>query len=127
MVEVEEPNGWVHVPLSDEPGYGFGLMLTQLLRFPRSPPPSSLVRTVYAHLLQVAILANHQNGRDSHVRQVKVFAPARCGPVPPPFRLGFSSASQQSNWRRRGGGARLWDDGLLHVLSHPLMRRSGTR
>lgn len=52
-VEMEEPNGWVHIPLSDEPG------------------------TVFGHLIQVAVLANHQNGRDSHVRQVKVFGPSR--------------------------------------------------
>jgi hypothetical protein len=34
-------------------------------------------RTVFGHLVQVAVLANHQNGRDSHVRQVKVFGPSR--------------------------------------------------
>lgn len=28
-----------------------------------------------ALILQVLILSNHQNGRDTHVRQVKVFGP----------------------------------------------------
>lgn len=32
-----------------------------------------------AYFLQIAILANHQNGRDSHVRQIRVFGPRRCG------------------------------------------------
>ncbi len=28
-----------------------------------------------AHLVQVAILASHQNGRDTHVRQCKIYGP----------------------------------------------------
>jgi anaphase-promoting complex subunit 10 len=30
-----------------------------------------------AYFLQIAVLANHQNGRDTHVRQIKVFGPRR--------------------------------------------------
>lgn len=35
------------------------------------------VRFVRAHMVQVVIHTNHQNGRDSHVRQVKVLGPTR--------------------------------------------------
>lgn len=28
-----------------------------------------------AHLLQIAVRASHQNGRDTHIRQIKVFGP----------------------------------------------------
>jgi anaphase-promoting complex subunit 10 len=28
-----------------------------------------------AYFLQLAVLSNHQNGRDTHVRQVKIFGP----------------------------------------------------
>ena len=34
-----------------------------------------LISPVRAYVLQIAILSNHQNGRDTHVRQVKLFGP----------------------------------------------------
>lgn len=37
--------------------------------------PLYVHRPVKAFLFQVAILTNHQNGRDTHIRQVKVFEP----------------------------------------------------
>jgi anaphase-promoting complex subunit 10 len=43
-------------------------------------------------MIQVAVLANHENGRDSHIRQIKVFGPrpdaAACAG------LGFPDGSQ---------------------------------
>ena len=56
-VELEEPQGWVVIPLN-----GSGSMMST----------SGFVRT---HCLQLAVLSNHQNGRDTHLRQVKVFGP----------------------------------------------------
>lgn len=50
---LEEPAGWVVVPLHPPDGRD----------------------CLAAHLLQVAIISNHQNGRDTHVRAVRVFAP----------------------------------------------------
>jgi len=50
-----------------------------------------------AFMLQIAVLSNHQNGRDTHVRKVKVFGPrqdgtrAMAGPLPG----GFSSLPLQ--------------------------------
>ena len=44
-------------------------------------------RPIHTHVLQIAILANMQNGRDTHVRQVKLFAPLTdpLDPSSPPF------------------------------------------
>lgn len=28
-----------------------------------------------AYLVQLAVISNHQNGRDTHIRQVKIFGP----------------------------------------------------
>jgi len=51
--ELDEPGGWVHLPLV-----------------------AKGKKAKRCHLLQVAILTNHQNGRDSHLRQVKVYGPS---------------------------------------------------
>jgi anaphase-promoting complex subunit 10 len=55
VVSPVEPTGWLTVPL-DRGG-------------PNEDQP------LRAHLLQLAILSSHQNGRDTHVRQVKVYGP----------------------------------------------------
>jgi len=52
-VELNEPNGWVKIPLAAADG-------------------SAPLRT---HLVQIVVLANHQNGRDTHLRIAKIFAP----------------------------------------------------
>mmetsp|Transcript_40000 Transcript_40000/g.66838 ORF Transcript_40000/g.66838 Transcript_40000/m.66838 type:complete len:178 (-) Transcript_40000:32-565(-) len=52
-VTVEEPKGWCTVSVSSASGKG----------------------CLRAHLLQIAILANHQGGRDTHVRQIKIYGP----------------------------------------------------
>ncbi|CAA16839.1 anaphase-promoting complex substrate recognition subunit Apc10 [Schizosaccharomyces pombe] len=52
-VQVEEPTGWVHVPVGD---FGRNGLLD-------------------VHLIQIKILANHQSGKDSHVRLIKIYAP----------------------------------------------------
>lgn len=54
-VEVDEPSGWVKIPLIK----------------PHSQEPLS------AFFLQVAILANHQSGRDTHVRLIDVYGPRK--------------------------------------------------
>jgi anaphase-promoting complex subunit 10 len=52
-VELTEPTGWIplHLAPNDESGF---------------------LRT---HLIQIQIISMHQNGRDTHIRQVKVFGP----------------------------------------------------
>ncbi|KXS13001.1 galactose-binding like protein [Gonapodya prolifera JEL478] len=57
-VEVDEPCGWVEVDVRVEGREGER-------------------RPLRAHMLQLAVLANHANGKDAHVRLVRVFGPRR--------------------------------------------------
>lgn len=52
LVELLEPNGWVHVPLRNRSN-----------------------RMVKAFMLQIVIISNHQNGKDTHLRQIKIHSP----------------------------------------------------
>ncbi|GAQ80988.1 Anaphase-promoting complex subunit 10 [Klebsormidium nitens] len=54
QVDLEEPVGWIYISLR--------------------PNDSSSV-FLRAYLVQVAVLASHQNGRDTHMRQVKIYGP----------------------------------------------------
>ncbi|XP_063690189.1 anaphase-promoting complex subunit 10-like [Bolinopsis microptera] len=65
-VEMVEPSGWINVDLD-----------------------SGKDDSVRAFMLQVAILSNHQNGRDTHLRQVKVYTPALS--TPSQLNLNFTS------------------------------------
>lgn len=44
-----------------------------------------------AYCLQLAVMANHQNGRDTHVRGIKVFAPQQDAMQPLNQDIGFST------------------------------------
>ncbi|VVA99471.1 unnamed protein product [Arabis nemorensis] len=59
-VELVKPTGWVCVSLSG------------------TDPREFFVNTF---MLQIAILSNHLNGRDTHIRQIKVYGP-RPNPIP---------------------------------------------
>ncbi|AQK91907.1 anaphase-promoting complex subunit 10 [Zea mays] len=59
-VELAKPVGWVHISLS-------GI-----------DPRETFIHTF---MLQIAVLSNHLNGRDTHVRQIKIYGP-RPNPVP---------------------------------------------
>ena len=93
VVELNEPQGWVIVSLltSSQPAQG-----------PRAgaaaaadePGAASYPAPLRCHMLQIAVIANHQNGRDTHVRQVKIYGPRQC--VPPPPRRGRSDPAHRS-------------------------------
>jgi hypothetical protein len=83
LAELEEPCGWVVVPLRP-PGGG---------------------RSLSAYLLQLAVLSNHQNGRDTHVREAKVYAP----------RAGSGGGGGGGSGRGRGGGGEAAGKGGLAV------------
>ncbi|KAI8542479.1 hypothetical protein RHMOL_Rhmol08G0140900 [Rhododendron molle] len=56
-VELVKPTGWVYISLSG------------------NDPRETFVNTF---MLQIAVLSNHLNGRDTHVRQIKVYGPRLC-------------------------------------------------
>lgn len=64
-LEFHEPTGWVIVPVVGCPD-----------------PLDGKIHPVKAHMLRINILSMHQNGRDCHVRNLKVFC-ERNAQVPP--------------------------------------------
>ena len=70
VVELNEPAGWVVIPLKDI--------------------DERLVRTF---MVQIAVISNHQQGRDTHLRQIRVHSPVEERPVTSSdFPSSFSSA-----------------------------------
>ena len=75
VVDLNEPVGWTRVRLDagalgeDAEDDGGGAKSND--RGGSRGPGESL----RAYFLQLAVLSNHQNGRDTHVRQVKIFGP----------------------------------------------------
>ena len=53
VVDLHEPAGWVRVPL----------------------PPKTDTEVLRAFFLQVCVVSMHQNGRDTHVRQARIYGP----------------------------------------------------
>ena len=68
LLELAEPAGWVHVRLR-RPGEAAD-----------SEAADGEAAGLRAYLVQLVVLTNHQNGRDTHVRQVKIFGPRKCAP-----------------------------------------------
>lgn len=53
QIELDEPIGWVRISLC----------------------PNDSIEFLRAFLIQLAVLSNHQNGRDTHIRQIKIYGP----------------------------------------------------
>lgn len=79
-LDMDEPQGWLHIPLgtllvhgndgSDASSQGW------------DPPvikenTEEVSMGIQCRWIQVCILANHQNGKDTHVRQIKVYTDPR--------------------------------------------------
>ncbi|KAJ1625798.1 anaphase-promoting complex, subunit 10/DOC domain-containing protein [Pavlovales sp. CCMP2436] len=62
--ELLEPSGWTTISLMQPPSHDDGLSEGE-----RALEP---LRTYF---IQLAVLANHQNGRDTHIRQIRVYSP----------------------------------------------------
>jgi anaphase-promoting complex subunit 10 len=84
-VTLDRPDGWITFDVSSEPGDDSeGLCVFLVL-----PPPLSLQRSmlnlffffffsskpIHAYILQVIVLANHMNGKDTHVRGMRILGP----------------------------------------------------
>jgi anaphase-promoting complex subunit 10 len=68
-IELDEPSGWVDIPLCSPSESGENEEDPSL----EASRKQGYERT---NMVQIAILSNHQNGRDTHIRQVKVYGPA---------------------------------------------------
>jgi len=89
VVEMNEPTGWVSVPLHAKADplddriheYDDDLSLNKRRHEEREMRLRS--RPLRTNLIQICILSMAQNGRDTHVRQVKVFSPRTGGDSAP--------------------------------------------
>ena len=58
VIDINEPTGWVMIPVKD---------------IHEKP-----IRTF---MIQIAVISNHQNGRDTHMRQIKIHSPIQHRPM----------------------------------------------
>ena len=58
QIELNEPIGWICVPLKYNNG-----------------------KPIRTFMIQIAVLSNHQNGRDTHVRRIKIRSPVQKYPM----------------------------------------------
>ncbi|KAG8034095.1 hypothetical protein G9C98_008576 [Cotesia typhae] len=54
IMDLNEPSGWVIIPIKDIND-----------------------RPIRTFMIQIAVISNHQNGRDTHMRQIKIHSPAQ--------------------------------------------------
>ena len=75
-LRLSEPEGWVITRLEErEPRKPMRDGSLGTLPMPLFQGTTTLALPVRCTLLQVAVLAMHQKGQDTHVRQMKVFSP----------------------------------------------------
>jgi anaphase-promoting complex subunit 10 len=76
VVELKEPDGWVRIPLCtySEPSLNLKRPACLSLRDRSFGGAVDFVRT---YAIQIGIMSNHQNGRDTHLRQVRIYSPRR--------------------------------------------------
>jgi len=70
IVELNEPVGWCIIPLTSPPDPLDDI--TDDIAESGIPRSRRIVRT---HLIQIEVCSMHQNGRDTHVRQVQLYGP----------------------------------------------------
>jgi len=78
VVDLKEPDGWITIRLAkprsdDRPEAHRGSCMA------RDPECGGAVDFVRTHFVQLAVLSNHQNGRDTHIRRVQVYGPRSAG------------------------------------------------
>uniref|UniRef100_A0A7S2GHP1 Anaphase-promoting complex subunit 10 n=1 Tax=Alexandrium andersonii TaxID=327968 RepID=A0A7S2GHP1_9DINO len=78
VVDLKEPDGWVTISLARPRGEPVQTAPHPSC-VPRDPEIGGAVDFVRTHFIQLAVLSNHQNGRDTHMRQIQVHGP-RGGP-----------------------------------------------
>ncbi|KAK9165509.1 hypothetical protein Scep_000700 [Stephania cephalantha] len=106
--ELVKPIGWVYISLSgsDPRNKDWKLFIGKVAVEWKSYKESSLLEEwlkvwetfINTFMLQIAVLSNHLNGRDTHVRQIKVYGP-RQNPIPlQPFQFTSREFITYSLW-----------------------------
>lgn len=74
QLELKDPSGWFLIELNPSGSAGDGSSSNQTHH-----------KVVKTFMVQLAVLLNHQNGRDTHIRQIKVFGPRQQNVLPSHF------------------------------------------
>ncbi|KAF5285038.1 hypothetical protein FQR65_LT02350 [Abscondita terminalis] len=72
VIMLTEPAGWVHIPIKDIHD-----------------------RPIRIFMIQIAVTSNHQNGRDTHMRQIKIHSPTEGRGIAMDNFMNFSSIEFQ--------------------------------
>jgi len=75
VVDLREPEGWIRIPLAQPPLEGPRSLLKQESLSIRDKSFGGAFDFIRTFVLQIAVISNHQNGRDTHIRCVKMFGP----------------------------------------------------
>merc|ERR1711959_59317 len=73
VVDLKEPDGWITIHLARPRGEAQCPSSPSCV--PRDLEVGGAQNFVRAHFIQLAVLSNHQNGRDTHIRQIQVYGP----------------------------------------------------
>lgn len=72
VAELKEPDGWIRIPLCTYSDPLLNMKRPACLSV-RDRSYGGAIDFVRTYALQIGILANHQNGRDTHLRQVRIY------------------------------------------------------
>ena len=75
VVDLREPEGYVRIPLALPPLEGERVLQRQECASIRDKSFGGAFDYIRTFVLQIAVISNHQNGRDTHIRGVRLFGP----------------------------------------------------
>ena len=75
VVDLREPDGWIRIPLALPPVDGERAVFRQDSASIRDKSYGGAIDFLRTYVIQIAVICNHQNGRDTHVRGIKLFGP----------------------------------------------------
>lgn len=75
VVDLREPEGWIRIPLAVPPASKSRTLVRQDSASIRDKSFGGAFDFIRCFSIQIAVLSNHQNGRDTHIRCVKLFGP----------------------------------------------------
>lgn len=84
VLTLDKPDGWITFDVTSEPveeGEGLWVNYSFILAISMPTVLSSFSKPVHAYVLQIIVVTNHMNGKDTHVRGLRVLGPIEYGPT----------------------------------------------
>jgi hypothetical protein len=100
-VELSQPSGWVHISLGNKVALAAAAAAAANGDADATARLSVMDRVTRAHVVIISIEANHQGGRDTRVRHVRLVGPVDDAAMPP--RIPAAAASGGAADRAIGG------------------------